>query len=535
MIDRRQALQLAVAAALAPEVACARHGRGAAGASGMTFDYYIGPSGSDSNAGTLAEPWTIASLSPYSTGDALTNYGKIAGKSVGLLPGTYGVSALMIAAYDSDEGDNAIALDIPGGTSGSPTYIASSNSSGYYSARTATIEANDNGSYGGGNAIRCSMIGQSDNVGYLTIDGLVLTGASIWCFTLGQTAGTNSNPPNVTLQNCEITGNSAQNSTVASGENCALVQVMSAVDFLLQNNYIHDNEGWTDNSHFTAIIHWGLSSTGTHGTQILYNTIVNSGCIYGKEATQWNATIAYNYIDMTDMTPGGSGGLIAPITGFECDSGNGVGSTMLIHHNILVSYAGNADTDPIFLGGTWINLYTNDGQEYWDYPVYIYNNTMVATSDLNGCGILWFEETAGSKLLTYYNNGIYDAGFNAVNQYGFWFTNPDAFALCDYNVYGTHFQSGVWACFSSNGTQGGVDSEAASFSAWQTDIGSLDAHSSASSTNPFTNGGSLALQYLVESGSNWYNAGKTGGTSGGTTCNIGAWDGIATQIGCNFS
>ena len=45
------------------------------------FDYYIGPSGSDSNPGTLASPWAITALQSKS--------GIIAGKVIGLLDGTH--------------------------------------------------------------------------------------------------------------------------------------------------------------------------------------------------------------------------------------------------------------------------------------------------------------------------------------------------------------------------------------------------------------------------------------------------------------
>ena len=529
-MDRRNfVISAAVAAVLRPWEAFARHGRGSAssGGGGSTFDYYISTSGSDANAGTLGSPWAITSLcNTTQNAHNVANWNAIAGKRVGLIAGTYDVSAILAAA-----GNDAIGLDLPGGSSSSSTYVGSSNTSGIETPRVATIEGNGNGTFGGSNSVHNSMIGHDLNVGYVTISGLTLTGAAVWCVTFGQVAGTNTAPSGIVLQNCEITGNSAATSTSASGQNCAPVQLMSGTNALITNNYIHDNFGWTDNQHFSAVYHWGLGS-GTTGTVISFNTVVNSGNLHGKEASQTGTLIENNYVDMTSMTPGG-GGNLACILGFYDNGSLTPGSTQLIiRNNILISNAGGAGVSPGNLGGTWIDMTADaDTQHYIAYPVQIYNNTLVASAALNGCGVLGWEQTAAQKPLTFYNNLFYDAGFNAVNQYGWFWTNADVFTLCDYNIYGTH-QGSSWASFSTNGTQGGLNSSAASFTAWKTAV-SADANSSTSSTNPFTNGGALSLQYLVQTGSPAYQTGKVGG-SGSTACNVGAWDGTVTQIGKNF-
>lgn len=54
---------------------------GGGGGSPVTFDYYISPTGSDSNPGTLASPWAITALA--------TKTSSITNKTVGLLDGTY--------------------------------------------------------------------------------------------------------------------------------------------------------------------------------------------------------------------------------------------------------------------------------------------------------------------------------------------------------------------------------------------------------------------------------------------------------------
>src|SRR6185312_12245898 len=55
-----------------------------------TFDYYLSPAGNDSNPGTLTSPWAITSLQTSSA-----NWSKLAGKRIGLLPGTYNVGPMM--------------------------------------------------------------------------------------------------------------------------------------------------------------------------------------------------------------------------------------------------------------------------------------------------------------------------------------------------------------------------------------------------------------------------------------------------------
>jgi len=84
-----------------------------------TFDYYISLTGNDSNPGTLTSPWALTSLRAMSA-----NWSKLSGKRIGLLTGTYNVGSMMVD--DPATG----ALQIPGGTSSSWTYLVSSNTSG---------------------------------------------------------------------------------------------------------------------------------------------------------------------------------------------------------------------------------------------------------------------------------------------------------------------------------------------------------------------------------------------------------------------
>src|SRR5579862_9370530 len=68
-----------------------------AAAQSASFDYYISPSGSDSNPGTQSQPWAITSLRSGSP-----NRSKMAGHRVGVLPGTYNVIAAVGGSTSND-------------------------------------------------------------------------------------------------------------------------------------------------------------------------------------------------------------------------------------------------------------------------------------------------------------------------------------------------------------------------------------------------------------------------------------------------
>ena len=475
---------------------------------GSTFDFYISTSGSDSNPGTLASPWAITAIN--------TKQSTYAGKRVGIIAGTYDVSSLMNSTFHTP------VLNINGGpNSSTKTYIGSSDTNGFYKVRAATIDAKgSSGFYGGGNANISSIIGQGHetnlgpNWGNWIIDGLKLTGFSLWAAHIGNYDGVGGAVPNAVIQNCEFTGGSGQNSTAASGVNLAPIVVYTSDNCTVTNNYLHDNFGWTDNSHFSAMYIWGLGAGHGVGLSVTYNTLVNTGNIHSKEATQLNSTIAYNYIDMTSKTPsGGPSQNSTGIFGFNAD-GN-TGTLTVIHHNIVLSY------------GNYISTENDTGQNGWYTPCRVYNNTFVdvGTNTSGAGGFTAYEMSAGLVPMSFYNNLYWDAGF-AIGGYGYAIAPTDEFSVLDYNIYGTGDKFNTVAA----GGQNSTGATQRTFAAWKTSTGG-DAHSSTNSTNPFTNNGARALQYQISSGSPAYQTGHVGGTSGGALVNVGAWDGIVTQIG----
>ena len=483
------------------------------------FAYYISTNGSDSNAGTISSPWAITAIN--------SKQSTYAGKSVGIIAGTYDVSALMNSKYHTP------VLNINGGsTSSSPTYIAACDASGNYSRGAVTLDAKGaSGSYGGGNNNLSSIIGQGfetnvpANKGNWTIDGLVLTGFSLWAVHVGNYDGSGGNLPNVTIQNCTFTGGNATqtNSSVTTGVNLAPLVLYAYTNCLVQNNWFHDNAGATasgvDPDHFVGTYVWGIGG-GSTGLIFQYNTLTNSGGIFGKtdEGVIAGTTVQNNYIDMTQKTP--SGGQVMAVEGFT--NPNATGLTSYFRNNIMVG--GN---------GMVLELQEQPNYDVWADPCYVYNNTWIAgaggVSGGNAIYRLW-EKTAGTKPFVFYNNLFYDNGQSSgvVSPYGYVDSNADGFAVCDYNIYGS-FNS-----FTIRAAGGSTSPNSVAFTAWKSAVGA-EAHSSTNGSNPFSNNGSYALAYQVQSGSVAYQTGRVGGTLSGAACNVGAWDGTASQIGCSFA
>jgi hypothetical protein len=479
--------------------------------SASTYDFYISTSGSDSNPGTLAKPWAITSLmSSAQNGNNVANWNKTAGKRVGLLPGTYSVGPYM--KPDSHTG----ALQLNGGTAGAPTFLGSSDASGVYSARTATITALNGGVPGGFSGFTyngpiLANTGNS-NSGYFTLDGIVFTGYTYKGVRIG--GGSSGDGPKnvqgVLVQNCEFTGQK-QNSGQAL-DNMPSLWFDYCVGAVANNNYFHDNQGINPGGeeHLTAIVLWGCQ-----GTVIKYNSVVNSGSIWGKEIANQGTTIAFNYIDGSMFTA------TAGMFGMEDFTGaptSGLTQTSYIHNNVLLSSAFG-----IRLVGTLEYTYG------WTTPIQVYNNTVVISSRATPYPAIWIYSASGGKIQCY--NNIYSGAADG-SGYGCFVTNGNGISIWDYNCY---ISTGMkWGILSSGGGTPNTYSTLASAQA-AAGVSSLEAHSVATGDPLFTGSGTQATAYQLQSGSPAKNAGRTNGTSSGSPCDMGAWGNGATQIGCSFS
>ena len=196
-----------------------------------SFDYYIGPNGSDSNPGTQASPWAITAIN--------SKRSMYAGKSVGLLDGVYNINAITNAeGYWSHPG-----LQVASGTAGSPTVIAAVN------PRQAILDGAD--SSGNIPTTESPAIGQGyggasgTSNGYVTIDGLVVrnmygSGIQFW-YSGTQSLTYVARITGVIVKNCEVYN--IRNRNTGTGNNVGAVRFQAVNAGLIQNCELHDVYG----------------------------------------------------------------------------------------------------------------------------------------------------------------------------------------------------------------------------------------------------------------------------------------------------
>lgn len=475
-----------------------------AATSATTFDYYISTSGSDNNPGTLAAPWAITSLISTSP-----NNSKMASKRVGFLPGTYkvagtsGVSgATFIGSGNYPTNGSYCALSIPGGSSGSPTYIGTSDSTGNYSPRTATIFVAA-GQAAGTNKWNNAILGtDAGNVNYVTIDGIVINGNGMDCvgpngnegahliMTQGS-GGSFTSPGNqlgFSVVNCELFGITASD----SGGNDAAIFLSGNNGGLVQNCYIHDivKSDQFDHAH-------GSEMYGCTGVRFLNNTFSNCNAIEPKEGCS-NITAAYNYF--FGCSVGGSGNA-AVLQGWDGAEGNpnSPNTPYSIHHNVFDG-CGRITFGESNNAGHSMNI-------SW------FNNTIYDTrTGVSGTVVL---NSINSAVIQHFNNLYVLAKATGVSGFASFtsgFVSPIGYD-CVYAPSAASY-AGVF----TNGT------------AWLTGRDPQFTGGTANITS-----GKGPNQFQVAAGSVCINAGHVGGTAAGAQCNVGAWDGTVTQIGCTFA
>jgi len=459
------------------------------------FDFYIGPSGSDSNPGTQASPWAITAIN--------SKRATYAGKSVGLLDGTYNVYALCQAGSF-----NQPALSVNGGpTSSTPTLIAAVN------PRKAILTA-ANPSGGGYPTNECGIIGQGQyaqgvaNPGNLIIDGLVITRALQYgmAFYLGGPSGgqggTEGGPTGLEIRNCEvydIGGN--------DNDNVGGIFFQGYTGAWVHNNKIHSIQPATNGQNPDNVA--GIYSYYCHANVYEYNSIYdcNAG-VFDKAFTNGGHTLRYNYIECTGTTPQNA------IHG--CSGGNS-GDTTKIYNNILKCSA---------------NLWDGSlASQLSSQNMLFYNNTCIFGSGATG---IYYPAGAAAKF-TNYNNVYSPVG--SLSYQGILGLTLGCVALSDYCLYGTVAVGGSYLTLAPTSNPG---IPSITYTLGKGQAAGYDAHSAAlaaSFINPSTlNPTGYQLKAGTAGSASGSNPGRVGGVTSGALCDMGAWGGATppTQIGCNF-
>jgi hypothetical protein len=494
MITRRNLLKQGTYAALALRAAPSLIRSANAQTTGSSsFDYYISPTGSDANPGTMAQPWAITAIN--------THRADYAGKRVGLLDGTYNVHTLVQAGG----GWSKPALAINGGSSAdSPTVIAAVN------PRQAILTA-ANPATGAYPTSGCGVIGQgymqTANKGNVTIDGLYITRAFQYGIAFYVPIGDQQEggASGFTVRNCEIydVGGVVNN-------NVGGILMCFCTGALISNNKIHSVQPpnvLNGNLGNAA----GIFSFHCHSNVYEYNTIYdcNSG-IYDKNNYNGNHTYRYNYVESAGLTP------YAALK--DCSGGN-AGDIVTVHNNILLGPV-------IWDGSNAFNMPSLQGLVF-------YNNTCVfggAQKTDNGIFYAAGANTVSpAATVTFFNNIVQCSG--AIGYAGLVDFCAGSVALSNYNCFSAVGGEQMLALAPLSKPRG--TPKVYSLAEWRSATG-MDAHSTASAagfTSPLDR---TPSGFQLRSASPGQGSGRVGGVASGITTDIGAWGGGATQIGCNF-
>lgn len=476
----------AAAAALLPW----SYGELASAQTAETFDFYISPTGSDNNPGTLASPWAITALN--------TRRSTYAGRRVGLLNGNYDLSGMNASNGASADVPYPI-LQVAAGTAGSPTVIKSVN------PRAAVLNLRSSS----GVRRQLPAIGQYNLGGYVTIDGLTVTGGGFWLMSFwGASASDYARfAPGIIVQNCHL-----YDSVLPTRDNNPAIWLDRCINPIVRNNKFHDITDAGSGYGPCAVM-----TLSVRGLVMEYNECYNTRAFLHDKHNDGQGgyasdgfVVRYNYVhDIADAA------FVGLDTEYHSMSPNVPYQDCVIHNNVFVG-----------CGAAWyckVNAPTR-------MSVAIYNNTFVLTRTLAGDnGGWWGPSASASNRISYYNNIFHRNGFS-MGYMGDLAISAGAVGTVNYNMYSSTMRINLLSPLNSNNGST-VVTPYSSLSAWRSASGA-DANSIQAA--PVFVGGSGAGAYALAANSPGRSAGRVGGVSTGAAVHIGAWDGVATQVGCQF-
>jgi hypothetical protein len=454
------------------------------------FDFYISPTGSDSNNGlTTSTPWAITAIN--------TKRATYAGLRVGLMDGTYDLSAMPNYAGDGANNPYPI-LQVAGGSASASTVIKAVN------ARAAILNLRS----GAGVRNQRPAIGQYGTAianGYIDIDGLRVTGGGFWGMSFWGAVATNNRvgwKPNVRVLNCQIddlllVANPPDNQPGIWFDKCT--------GPIVRNNLFFNISDGTGGYGPCAVM-----TLSVRGLIFEYNEVYDVNCPIhdkhnnGDDFASDGFVIRYNYFH--DSGGAGQYLIIGLDTEYIANAPNDTYQESQIHNNLIVGW-----------GGGWYCK----GNSPTRMSVTFYNNTWVLDQNAEN-GFLGTMATT-SDLFSFYNNLISRQGFTLGWSIG---VSIGAFGTVDFNMYDSGTIS--FQLFNPINSTSWNGTTYSSLAAWRAATPADD--NSTQGTAVFV-GGSGPEAYALAEGSPGRDAGRVGGTSAGASRHVGAYDGVVTQIG----
>lgn len=435
------------------------------------FDFYISPTGSNSNAGTQASPWALSALSSKPV---------IAGKRVGLLDGTY-----VITGTGTGNGGYIQAISY-GGTASSPTVVEAVN------PRGAIITTNNNGTYPQATAMALGAVAANTTIRNIRFQqmsfGAVLAAAN-----------------NIRIEGCDIF-------------DCDLNRYSSYVA-----QYPGDNIGAirTDNDASGLVISNCRIERVRNGQANNHNAACLGPFFHFSNITVENCTLLDAPVGVYFKN------FCSGITVRNCYMGGGMSLG-------LYGFMYYSSTKPKLPSIAYNNIFNRVNQildgDMADTAadVSFYNNTVIAGPDAATYSTLVsFSNPQGSSALyqaRFFNNiWHFPSSISSVYTFRSNSAPPNqVFVVLDYSSYPL-----------SGFNVSGLSSSVGTLSTW-TGITGKDLSSFQTSDPRFVNAnGSTPEDFKLQSTSPLKDKGRVGGIASGSTIDVGAWGG-ATSIGHNF-
>jgi hypothetical protein len=511
-MNRRELLRGSIASALvlarlARASAVIQGGSRLFSAPATTADFYISPTGNDSNDGlTTSTPWTINALADATKMSALA---ASTNKTLGFMDGTYRVTGSNQEACISLHANAA-------GTSGAHTKFVALNN------RAAIVTTNNGaGVYPQGATSPAAI---QTEAAYLEFRGIKFTDMAH--------AGLSIHSSHIYIYDCEFSNIVTTRNTSFNDSNCGGVYFrdssLAKTDVLIHNCLFSDITNYSQGgSTLRDSKSEGVGSLFGITALIIENcTFKNLGQPTYNKVNVANVTFRYNYVYNCYV-----GYLAAP--GVEGSLRNG-SSLNEVYGNIFVV------NNMFGAASAWIANVASDTFRF-------YNNTCVlktidGTDDGNNFGYFDFADEASSTTVynqaAYFYNNIITApsGLTGTPATLIRFRSgtqspQNRMTVMDYNSYypSTDFQ--VWDEANAHSYT--------TLAAWQAAYGSLNKDLNSAVQDPLlvNASGTTLAEFALQSGSPCKSTGatpgKVGGVSGGSSVDMG-YSGVISTPGCDF-